>query len=64
MAGSDAENVAFLAAIRVPNVESPEADILSLIPPDLQGKYWATHWVAGMAPFCELIAAEGCLNYG
>ena len=34
MAGNDAENVAFLAAIRVPNVESPEGDILPTIFPD------------------------------
>ena len=35
-AGNDARNGAFVAAIRVSNVTSPDDDILSAISPDLQ----------------------------
>ena len=63
MAGNDAQNGEFLAAIRAQNGSSSEDDILPMIFPDSQGNPAQTMGLQ-IGPFCELITAEGCLNYG
>ena len=63
MAGNDARKWAFVAAIRVSNVTSPDDDILPMISPDLQDNSGQSVGLRN-GPFCKLITAEGCLNYG
>ena len=64
MAGNDAQNGAFLAAIRAQNGSSSEDDILPMIFPDSQENPARTMGLRNAPFFCELITAEGRLNYG
>ena len=63
MTGNDAQNVAFFAEIRVPNVESPEGDIVHDFP-QILGKSRAQTIGIQNGPFCDLTPANDDLNYG
>ena len=61
--GNDAQNGAFLAAIRAQNGPSSEDDISPMIFPDSQENHGQSMGLQN-GPFCDLITAEGRLNYG
>ena len=59
MAGNDAQNGAFLAAIRVPNGGPPDSDGMSMISPNFEENPGQPTGLQN-GPFFQLIAAKDC----